>query len=83
MIVLVSCFVLSFENLDDGTTLGTVMAMISNTGLVMGPSIGFSDTLAGFSQFSYLYMSLLMLAGRLELFTVILLLTPSFWRETR
>ena len=82
MIVLISCFALSFENLDTGTTLGTVMAMMSNTGLVIGPSIGFCDTLAGFSQFSYLYMSLLMLAGRLELFTIVLLLSPAFWRRT-
>jgi trk system potassium uptake protein TrkH len=81
MIVLVSCFILSFENLDSGTTLGTVMAMISNTGLIIGPSIGFSDTLVGFSQFSYLYMSLLMLAGRLELFTIVLLFSPAFWRK--
>ena len=83
MTVLLSCFVLSFENLDAETTLGTVMAMISNTGLVLGPGIEFNGALTVFSQFSRVYMSLLMIAGRLELFTIVLLFTPIFWRPYR
>ena len=83
LILLGSCFVISFEGLDGETTLGMVMAMISNTGLVIGPAIGVSDILAGFSQFSYLYMSLLMFAGRLELLTLVLLFSPAFWKPYR
>ena len=81
--VVVSCFVLSFENMDAETTLGTVVAMLSNTGLVMGPGNALGESFAGFSQFSRLYASILMVAGRLEMLTVILLFTPAFWRPYR
>ena len=83
IVVLVSCFALSFENLDGETTLGTVIAMISNTGLILGPGIKIGAAFTNFSQFSLLYMSILMIAGRLELFTVALLFSPAFWRPYR
>ncbi|MDR0874733.1 MAG: TrkH family potassium uptake protein [Clostridiales Family XIII bacterium] len=81
VIVFGSCFVLAFENLDAETTLGTVIAMLSNTGLVMGP--GTVGSFAGFSQFSLIYMAFLMIAGRLEIFTIVLLFSPAFWRPYR
>ena len=83
LIVLLSCFVLSFENLDTKSTLGTVIAMLSNTGLVVGPGIGFGESFGVFSQFSRLFMSFLMIAGRLELLTMLLLFSPAFWRADR
>ena len=83
LIVMLSCFVLSFDNIDGETTLSAVIAMISNTGLVLGPGIGFGEPLTVFSQFSRLYMSVLMIAGRLELFTIVLLFTPVFWRANK
>ena len=82
-IALVSCFVLSFDNLDTGTTVGTVIAMMSNTGLVIGPGLGFGDSFIVFSGFSRVYMSILMIAGRLELLTLVLLFSPAFWRPYR
>jgi trk system potassium uptake protein TrkH len=83
VIVFGSCFVLAFENLDAETTLGTVIAMLSNTGLVMGPGMGAIESFAVFSQFSRIYMAFLMIAGRLEIFTVVLLFSPAFWRPYR
>ena len=83
MIVLISCFVLSFENLDTETTLGTVIAMLSNTGLVIGPGINYGESFGIFSQFSRLYMSVLMITGRLEILTIVLLFSPAFWRANR
>ena len=83
LVALLSCFVLSFENLDAETTLGTVIAMLSNTGLVLGPGLGYGDSFIVFSQFSRLYISILMIAGRLELLTIVLLFSPAFWRPYR
>ena len=83
LIALLSCFILSFENLDAETTLGTVIAMLSNTGLVIGPGHGINDSFVVFSQFSRLYMSILMIAGRLELLTIVFLFSPAFWRSYR
>ena len=83
VVVLVSAFALSFENMEVETTLGTVMAMLSNTGLVIGPELGAGESFAMFSQFSRLYMSILMIAGRLELLTIVLLFSPAFWRPYR
>ncbi|MDR1816276.1 MAG: hypothetical protein LBR00_06385 [Clostridiales Family XIII bacterium] len=80
MIVFIACTILSLEGLRVETTLGTVIAMLSNTGLVFGPEIGFADALQIFSPGSRFLMTILMLIGRLEIFTVLLLCTPAFWR---
>jgi len=82
-IALLSCFVLSFDNLNMETTLSAVIAMMSNTGLVIGSGIDPGGSLAVFSGFSRVYMSLLMIAGRLELLTLVFLFSPSFWRRYR
>ena len=78
-IALISCFALSFDNLGIETSLSAVIAMISNTGLV----IGSGGSLTGFSEFSRVYMSILMIAGRLELLTLVFLFSPAFWRRFR
>jgi trk system potassium uptake protein TrkH len=83
LITLFSCFMLAFDNLDAESTLGAVIAMLSNTGLIIGPGLGVSDSFVVFSQFSRFYMSILMIAGRLELLTIVLLFSPAFWRPYR
>ena len=83
LVALFSCFVLSFDQLDKETTIGAVVAMLSNTGLVLGEGLGYSDSFLVFSPFSRVYMSILMIAGRLELLTLVLLFSPAFWRPYR
>ena len=82
-IALLSCFVLSFDNLSMETTLSAAIAMLSNTGLVIGSGIDPGGSLAVFSGFSRFYMSLLMIAGRLELLTLVFLFSPAFWKRFR
>jgi trk system potassium uptake protein TrkH len=74
--------VLSLDNLDMETTLSTVLSMLSNNGLALG-AIGFSDSYQIFSHFSRFVLTALMLAGRLELFSVVMLFTPAFWRPDK
>ncbi len=54
---------------------------ISNVGPGLGPTIGPSGTFATLSDGAKWILSAGMLLGRLELFTVLVLLLPSFWRD--
>ena len=54
---------------------------ISNVGPGLGPTIGPSGTFATLPDGAKWILSAGMLLGRLELFTVLVLLLPSFWRD--
>lgn len=59
-------------------SLTIAVAATSNTGPAFGK---FASSVEGASDFTKNVLSFLMLAGRLEVFTVIGLLTPYFWRK--
>jgi trk system potassium uptake protein TrkH len=70
-------------SLEDIGIIGATSAVAATLGNV-GPGFGFvgpTHTYANFSDFSKLLLSFFMLLGRLELFTVLALLTPTFWRS--
>lgn len=82
IIFVISVLLLSFENLDFLSTITATASMLNNVGTgfeLVGPN----GTFAQFSGFSKLYLCFLMLMGRLELFTIILLFTKSFWNPNR
>lgn len=82
LIFLFSSFLLSFQGLDMETTLTATLAMLSNTGAAFGDAAA----LGNFSMFHPLlkiYLSGLMVVGRLELFTIIILFTRNFWGRDR
>lgn len=61
----------------------SVGGMISCLGNV-GPGLGMVGPTGNFShipEFSKWFLTLVMLAGRLELYTVLMLFTPAFWRK--
>jgi trk system potassium uptake protein TrkH len=62
-----------------GHAFGSVFACLNITGAALGPvgDPGFYDALPASAQ---ALLALFMLLGRLELFTVLVLLTPAFWR---
>ena len=60
--------------------MGAVAATLGN----FGPSFGSSGPMGNYLMFpwtSKLYMSLLMIAGRLEIFPLIVLMTRAFWKS--
>jgi trk system potassium uptake protein TrkH len=62
------------------TSFGAVAATLGN----IGPGIGKVGPVENFAHLSHIakwFLSFLMLIGRLELFTVLILLTPAFWRK--
>lgn len=71
---------ISFENVDFLTAASAVAASIGN----IGPGfemVGPTQTYSFFSAPSKIILSIMMLFGRLELFTIFLLLTPSHWKK--
>lgn len=80
------CFVavamiLSLMGLDYITSMSAAATAISNTGPGLGPIIGPAGTFAPLSDAAKYVLSFTMVLGRLELFTVLVLFAPSFWRD--
>lgn len=81
IIFVVSVFCLTFENKDLVTIFTSVVATFNNIGPgleMVGPTANFGH----FSDFSKLVMIFDMLAGRLELFPLLMLFHPELWKDT-
>jgi len=72
--------VMSGLGLDLVTAIGSVAATISNIGPGLG-SVGPMHNYAFIPDAGKWVLSFLMLVGRLELFTVLILFSPSFWKK--
>ena len=72
---------LGFMGLDMVTAISSAATAVANVGPGLGPVVGPSSTFAGLPEGAKWVMAAGMLLGRLELFTVLVLLVPSFWRE--
>ena len=70
---------LSLMGYDLATSLGAVATSLANVGPGIG-SVGPVDNFAFFSPTAKIFLSVIMLLGRLELFTLLILFTPFFWR---
>ncbi|MDF1615400.1 TrkH family potassium uptake protein [Desulfurivibrio dismutans] len=82
MIFLIATLVVTALGVDLVTGTTAVIATLNNIGPglhLVGPAHGFADLPA----LAKVILTFCMLAGRLELYTVIVLLTPAFWRTAR
>lgn len=82
VIFAISLLAISLDNYDFTTCFSAVIACFNNIGPgleVVGPVGNFS----GFSHISKLVLIFDMLAGRLELFPILLLFSPNTWRKTK
>lgn len=80
IISLIAIFIVSFDNFDITTTVTSVIATLSNIGPgleMVGPAGNFSV----FSDLSKLVLSFCMLAGRLEIYPMLILFSPSLWKK--
>ncbi|MBK5251820.1 MAG: TrkH family potassium uptake protein [Peptostreptococcaceae bacterium] len=80
LIFILGSVAISLEGID---FLGATSAVAATLGNI-GPGFGFvgpTHTYSEFSVLSKLLLSFLMLIGRLELFTVIALMSPKFWKR--
>ncbi|MBR5388202.1 MAG: TrkH family potassium uptake protein, partial [Clostridia bacterium] len=82
-IVFFVTLLLSFDGFAAGdpfTHLSATLACISNVGPgfnMVGPTCSF----AGYSAFSKLLLSMVMIAGRLEIFPIIILFSTHTWKR--
>ena len=72
---------LSINGLDFITAISGSASAISNVGPGLGDIIGPNGNFSDLPNFSKLSLSLGMLLGRLELFAVLVLFFPSFWKN--
>lgn len=79
LIFIIATLLISLEGISLGTSASTVLATLGNIGIGRGFA-GFTSEFAGFHQLTKLLLSLLMILGRLELFTIIALFAPKNWR---
>jgi trk system potassium uptake protein TrkH len=79
MIFVLGSIVIALMGYDILTSFGAVASALGNVGPSMG-KVGPLDNFAFFSGPAKLFLSFLMLLGRLELFTILVLFTPYFWR---
>lgn len=79
MVFLLGTFLLALSGLDFETAVGSCITAISNNGPgygITGPAANFAEV----SDFGKWVLSGLMLVGRLEIYTIILLFTSHFWK---
>ena len=80
IIMFLSFLVISLDNFSTGTNFTAVLACFNNIGPgleAVGPTCNFG----GFSDLSKLVLSFDMLAGRLEIFPMLVLCSPSTWKR--
>ncbi|MCI4671552.1 MAG: TrkH family potassium uptake protein [Bacteroidia bacterium] len=83
IIFVAGVFIMGAMGLDFESSLGTVAASLGN----IGPGIGIvapsnAQNFAQLPDAGKWFLSFLMLLGRLELFTVLMLFSPFFWRDS-
>ena len=77
---IIGVLVFSWMGLDFKTALGGAASSLGNVGPALG-DLGPVDNYASLPSPAKWWAAFLMLIGRLELFTVLILLTPYFWRN--
>ena len=80
LIFIVSSIILTFFGLDFNSAIGAAASSLGNIGPALG-SVSPVDNYAHLSIGAKWFCAFLMLIGRLELFTVLILLTPFFWKK--
>ena len=81
LLLLAGTLLISFDGFDTATNFTAALTCLSN----MGPGLGLIGPAGNFSIFSdlsKLLMSFLMLAGRLELYPILVLFFPSVWKRS-
>jgi trk system potassium uptake protein TrkH len=78
--VIVMTMTLAASGMDIVTAFSAVVACINNTGPGLN-EVGPAGNFAGLSIFQTWVLAFAMLLGRLELMTLLVVLTPAFWRK--
>ncbi|MDW8001558.1 MAG: potassium transporter TrkG [Deltaproteobacteria bacterium] len=80
MLFILGVLILTFQDVNIDTAIGAVAATLGNVGPGIG-SVGPTENYSHLPTISKWFLSFLMLAGRLELYAVLVLFVPDFWRD--
>ena len=80
IIFILASILLSIIGFDLSSSMGAVAACLANIGPGLGET-GPSTNYSSVPELGKWVLSVVMLLGRLELFTIIILFSPSFWRN--
>lgn len=81
-IIFVTSFLLTMDGLLPFDAIAVAITTLGNIGPAFG-IVSATSTYAPLSDFAKGILCLTMLLGRLEIFTLLILLRPSFWRKTK
>jgi trk system potassium uptake protein TrkH len=79
--ILVTAAIMILSGIDAINSIVIALSCVSNIGPTLSNDIGANITWSGMPDYTKWILSLLMLMGRLEIMTVLVLFTPSFWRD--
>ncbi len=80
LIFVAGSIIMASMGLDIDSAMGSVIASLGNIGPGIG-SVGPMDNFAHIPDAGKWFLSFLMMLGRLELFTVMIIFTPVFWKK--
>ena len=82
---LIICLVISFTmiamGIDNTNAITITLSCVGNVGPTLGMEIGPTMSWSELPDVAKWFCSLMMLIGRLEIFSVLVIFTPAFWRE--
>lgn len=81
LLCLIAALVMIADGMDDTNAITVALSSLSNVGPAFGSIIGPTMSWSILPDFVKWMCSFLMLMGRLEIFTVLVIFTPSFWKE--
>ena len=79
--ILVTAAIMIVSGIDTINSIVIALSCVSNIGPSLSNDIGANISWSGMPDYIKWALSLLMLMGRLEIMTVLVLFTPSFWKE--
>ncbi|MDD7061395.1 MAG: potassium transporter TrkG, partial [bacterium] len=79
-LIVFSCLVLTLDGLGFIEAISAAITAISNVGPGLG-AIGPANTFVDLPDTTKWFLSFLMMVGRLEIFTVLTILMPGFWKQ--
>ena len=84
-IYLIICVIISFTmiamGIDNTNAITITLSYVGNVGPTLGTEIGPTMSWSELPDLAKWFCSLMMLIGRLEIFTVLVIFTPAFWKE--
>lgn len=81
LLCILCAFTMTAAGVDNTNSITITISTLSNVGPTLGMEIGPTMSWSELPDFAKWMCSILMLMGRLEIFSVLIIFTPAFWKE--